>query len=85
MSKTELKGPGGITLYLDDSNAKSPPTVALNDDKERRCIGYYDDALEWGTLYGDDADYEVNLTSAQLKWLEEQRPAVDEATILARV
>lgn len=85
MSKTELKGPGGITLYLDDSNAKCVPTVALNDNQERRCVGFYDDAIEWRTLYGDDADYEVELTDAQIKWLEAQRPAVDEVTILARV
>ena len=85
MAKITLKGPGGITLHMDDDRPHCVPTVQLYDNQERLCIATYDDAIEWGTLYGDDADYEIDLTDAQAKWLEDQRPAVDEATILARV
>jgi hypothetical protein len=77
---TTHKGPGGITLVLDETDSDTPAMVYSRD---RKASATYPCAVDNAAVYGASTG-DVDLTPSQLAWLGRFETVVDRAYTVAR-
>lgn len=83
MTKTTLRGPGGVTLILDpaeidwkDPGNGCPALVEKRLGRFNTATASYNCAMGEGILDGGN-EGDVQLTDVQLEWLDKQEPEIN--------